>query len=383
MHSLQSAARRTAALVAAGLLYAASILVSAPPSLAQEPSVSWEADARAQRAMARADNALQQGRAGKAAKLLDKALQRSPAPGVLLLSRAEIALAQGDPEAAHALLDQCTTAFPARWDCPARRARLLAAQDQLGPAGELAEVAWTRGCALPEVQGLVGWHVAQTRGEDALEEWLLNQEAPFAARPCLESRHALHRRDPAGATVALAACRKARTPIQAATSLHFSRSGIPPREADAVAPAPAPADLELFQRALVDLEAGRTEAAAQALDQLVVRYPLDPELRLRAAEAARRLGFVDQARRELSAAAGVHPASVAGDPAPAGVLLAADTEVATALIAGATTVLVELLLEEGDREAARQALATARDRIGDAPSLYPARRRLEPPPPAP
>jgi hypothetical protein len=65
------------------------------------------------------------------------------------------------------------------------------------------------------------------------------------------------------------------------------------------------------------------------------------------------------------------------------VLWAVDIEVATALVAGATTIFVELLLEEGDRDAAQEALATARDRIGDAPALHPAQRRLRPPPPAP
>lgn len=376
MPSVPPAVRRAALLVAAGLL-------GAPPSRAQDPSPSWEADARVQRSMKRAEDALQQGKAAKAAKVLDKALARSPVPGVLLLRRAEVALAEGNPTSAHELLDRCSAAFPTRWDCPARRARLLASEDQLDPAGALAELAWTRGCALPEVQALVGWHVAQTRGDDALAEWLEEQEAPFAARPCLESREALHHRDPAGATVALAACRRSETPIQAATSRHFSQSGIPLREADAVAAAPSPEDVAAFHRALSDLEAGRTEAAAHALDRLVVRYPLDPELRLRAAEAARRLGFVDQARRELAAAAGLHPGRIAGDPGPAGVLLPLDAEAATALIGGAATILVELLLEEGDPAAAQQILATARDRLGDAPALSSIQRRLEPPPPEP
>lgn len=340
-------------------------------------AASWAPDGRGQRLQAKAEKHEAAGNLEKALRAADKALAAAPETGALLLLRARLGAATDDTDGARAQLDQGAALFPSRWEFSAARAALEADQGAVDLAALHADTAWARGATDPALQGLVGWHAHQTGGPAALATWLDAQPAPFPARPCLDAVRASAARDPGGAVVALQACRATGGPLEAPASAALAAAGLPPREADAVAAAPRPDDVGQLAAARAQLAAGQDEAAAQTLDALVLRFPMDPELRLLAAEADRRLGFRDQARTELAAAAGLHPAALVGSPPPRGLLRTLDAEEAAAAVGGAAVLLAEMLVAESRLDDARALAATTRDRLGDGPALRAVQARLD------
>ena len=340
-------------------------------------AAEWEPDGRAAKLQAKAERAMADEKLDKARKALDKALLTSPDSGALLLTRARLARRNHATDIAQSALESGATLFPDRWECSAELVSLHVDAGALDRAAPHALDARNRGAVLPLVQAVVGWSHATNEPPEVLSTWLKEQTTPFAGRRCLDAWAAVQDRNPGAATVALSVCRKKKNPLRDDIARRLADQGLSLEDVDEVAKAAQPGDVERLKHARMDISNDNIEAAAQELDALVVRYPMDPELRIMAAQVDAMLGFTDQAIRELDAAAGLRPASLVGESAPRGVLRPMDIEAAHDAVGGATVSLVQLQLEAGDMDGARQTLARAQTRLGEGPLLNSVRARIQ------